>query len=94
MEGNAAHGPGHQRRHHGPFHPVKLARGAPFVHFNGAYHSQDGEGIGWYLREGQPDLDILTIHVHMQSDMSAPDESEVGRGDFLLVTHERMTRTH
>ena len=78
---------------HGPFHPVKLAR-APFVHFNGAYHSQDGEGIGWYLREGQPDLDILTIHVHMQSDMFAPDESEVGRGDFLLVTHERMTRTH
>ena len=71
-----------------------LPKGAPFVHFNGAYHSQDGEGIGWYLRHGQPDLDVLTIHVHMQSDLSTPDESEVGRGNFLLITHERMTRTH
>ena len=71
-----------------------LPEGAPFVHFNGAYHSQDGEGIGWYLREGRSDLDILTIHVHMQSEMSAPEEKEVGRGNFLLVTHERMTRTH
>jgi hypothetical protein len=30
----------------------------------------------------------------MQSDLSTPDESEVGRGNFLLVTHARMTRTH
>lgn len=71
-----------------------LQEQGPFVHFNGTYHSQDGEGIGWYLSQGQPELDIVTIHAHMQSDMSSPHESEVGRGDFLLVTHERMTRTH
>ena len=70
-----------------------LPKEAPFVHFNGAYHSQDGEGVGWYLRQGRSNLNILTIHAHMQPDMAAPDESEVGRGDFLLVTHERMTRT-
>ena len=76
------------------FIAANLPEGAPFVHFNGAYHSQDHEGIGWYLKQSHPDVKVLTIHAHMQPDVSQPDSSEVGRGHFLLVTHERMTRTH
>ena len=69
-------------------------RGTPFVHFNGAYHSQDREGIGWYLHHDQPKLKVLTLHGHMSEDVSTPSPEEVGRGDFLLQTHARMTRTH
>ena len=72
-----------------------LPEGAPFVHFNGAYHSQDGEGIGWYLREGQPDLERPhDSRAHASLTCLALTKAQVGRGDFLLLTHERMTRTH
>ena len=66
----------------------------PFVHFNGAYHSQDREGIVWYLQNSNPDLEILTIHCHMQATVFPPDTNAIGRGNFLLITNERMTRTH
>ena len=71
-----------------------LPKNAPFVHFNGAYHSQDHEGIEWYLKQDKPRLKILTIHCQLSQDVTAPDANEVGRGNFLLVTNERMTRTH
>tara|TARA_B100000963_G_C22566910_1_gene644173 strand:- start:374 stop:1267 length:894 start_codon:yes stop_codon:yes gene_type:complete len=66
----------------------------PFIHFNGAYHSQDREGIVWYLQNSDPNLKILTIHSHMQAEVFPPDTNAVGRANFLLITNERMTRTH
>ena len=71
-----------------------LPRKAPFVHFNGAYHSQDREGIVWYLQQARPELRILTLHGHSQADVTAPNEDVIGRGDFLLITNEQVTRTH
>ena len=69
-------------------------KGVPFVHFNGAYHSQDHEGIEWYLHHAKPRLKVLTLHHHMSDDVTMPSPEEVGRGHFLLQTHARMTRTH
>lgn len=71
-----------------------LPREAPFVHFNGAYHSQDREGIVWYLQQARPELRILTLHGHTQADVTVPNEDVIGRGDFLLITNEQVTRTH
>lgn len=71
-----------------------LPEDAPFVHFNGAYHSQNHEGIVWYLHQTKPDLKVVTLHGHLQADVSEPEEEVLGLGDFLLITHERMTRTH
>lgn len=73
---------------------TNLPEDAPFLHFNGAYHSQDHEGIVWYLKQRQPDLNILTLHGHLQPDVSTPDEEAIGRGDVLLITNASMTRTH
>ena len=69
-------------------------KGTPFIHFNGAYHSQDHEGIEWYLHHAKPKLKVLTLHCQMTEDVTTPSPEEVGRGDFLLQTHVRMTRTH
>ena len=69
-------------------------KGTPFIHFNGAYHSQDHEGIEWHLHEAKPRLKVLTLHCLMSEDVATPNPDEVGRGHFLLQTHARMTRTH
>lgn len=66
----------------------------PFVHFNGAYHSQNQEGIVWYLRHASSDIDVLTIHGHRQTNVLAPDSASLGMGDFLLLTNENLTKTH
>jgi len=68
--------------------------GQPFVHVNGSYHSQDWEGIVWYLREAEPDLRVLTIHGDTQVDVWTPDSTALNRADFLLLTQAQMTRTH
>ena len=68
--------------------------GSPFVHFNGAYHSKNKEGIVWYLRQFNPELSILTLHGHLQQDVTQPDEEVLGLGNYLLITPESMTRTH
>ncbi len=66
----------------------------PFVHFNGSYHSQNREGIVWYLSQSSADLDVLTIHGHRQSNVLAPDSASLGLGDCLLLTNENLTKTH
>lgn len=71
-----------------------LSGGQPFVHFNGAYHSQNREGISWYLKQSNPDLDIVAIHGHRQDNVLAPDSADLQMGDFLIITNERMTKTH
>jgi uncharacterized iron-regulated protein len=71
-----------------------LTDGTPFVHFNGAYHSQHKEGIVWYLTQNHPELTIMTIHGHIQRDVMVPDSAALTMGDVILITHENMTRTH
>jgi hypothetical protein len=74
--------------------PLTCPADAPFIHFNGAYHSQDWEGIVWYLKGALPELNVLTLHGTTQNQVLEPDSAALNRGDFLLITHERITRTH
>jgi len=39
------------------------------LHFNGAYHSDNFEGISWYLRKAKPELKIITISTVEQADV-------------------------
>ena len=55
---------------------------------------QDHEGIVWYLHNAKPKLKVLTLHGHLQADVTTPGEEVIGKGDYLLITNERMTRTH
>ena len=38
-----------------------LPEGARFLHFNGSFHSDFHEGIGWYLQQAVPQLKRVTI---------------------------------
>lgn len=70
------------------------------LHANGTYHSDNYEGIYWYLRHYRFKGSILTISTSQQSVLPPAgrplphDHPQLGRADFLLMVPERMTRTH
>jgi len=66
-----------------------------FLHVNGSYHSDDKEGIIWYLlEEYAPDARVLTITTVEQSELNALEEDHQGKADFTLVVNDRMTKTY
>jgi uncharacterized iron-regulated protein len=63
-------------------------------HINGAYHSQNGEGIIWYLKKMQPSLTVATIHVTEQSDIEKLDDANKKAADFIICVPKDMTKTY
>ena len=68
--------------------------GVPFIHYNGAYHSDNYEGILWYLKNSSPDLRYLTITTVEQSDLQSLETGNKNRADFIIVVDEHMTKTY
>ena len=68
--------------------------GTPFLHLNGSYHSDDYEGIGWYLKQYAPELKILTISTAEQADLSDLADEFRAKADFILITPALMTKTY
>ena len=62
-----------------------LHDGKKIYHINGAYHSKDGEGILWYLKEEFPELNILNIHTVTQDQLDQLDEANAKSGEIILV---------
>ena len=67
--------------------------GKVFLHYHGAYHSQNFESIYWYLKHEKPELKIVTIHSVTQDDISELTEKNTGLADFTICVDEDMTRT-
>ncbi|HEY9169959.1 MAG TPA: ChaN family lipoprotein [Lutibacter sp.] len=65
-----------------------------FVHYNGSYHSDDFEGIYWYLKQGNPNLKIVTVSVLEAKNVKKFDKEKKGKADFIIVVPETMTKTH
>lgn len=65
-----------------------------FLHFNGSYHSDNYEGIVWYLRKYRPNIKILTISSIETEDVGKPEEEIKGKADFILLIPTSMTKTH
>jgi uncharacterized iron-regulated protein len=70
-----------------------IQKGKVFLHINGSYHSDNYEGIIWYLKQANPALKIVTISSAEQADLSDLSKESEGIADFILVTPERMTKT-
>jgi len=71
-----------------------LVKGKTFLHFHGSYHSDNFEGIMWYLKAINPDLKIVTISSAEQDNLDKPDEENDGKADFIIVAPTSMTRTN
>lgn len=65
-----------------------------FLHFNGSYHSNYYEGIYWYLKQKDANLNITTISTVSQSKMNKLLEENKGAADFIIVVDEDMTPTY
>ncbi|MFN3755422.1 MAG: ChaN family lipoprotein [Flavobacterium sp.] len=71
-----------------------LKNNSVFIHFNGTYHSDNYEGIYWYLKQHQPELKIMTIATVTQTDLSKLSKEHLGKADFILVVDEFVTKTY
>ncbi|MFW6246327.1 MAG: ChaN family lipoprotein [Tangfeifania sp.] len=69
-------------------------RGKLFLHFHGAYHSQNFESIYWYLKQENRDLNIVTIHTTVQEDISELKEENKGKADYTICVDEDMTKMY
>jgi uncharacterized iron-regulated protein len=65
-----------------------------FIHYNGAYHSNNYEGILWYLKKAQPNYKYSTISTVSQADISKLEDENKGLADFVICVDENMTSTH
>ena len=65
-----------------------------FIHYNGTYHSDNFEGIYWYLKKTTPTLKIITIATVEQKDLEKIMPEEYNKADYILVIDEDVTKTH
>lgn len=65
-----------------------------FIHYNGSYHSDDYQGILWYLQLQKPELTYLTITTVNQADVYKLSEDVRQKADFILVVDEDVTKTY
>ena len=72
----------------------KMQEKTLFIHFHGTYHSNNYEGIYWYLKKQKPDLKILTIASVTQNSVINLEEENKGLADYIICIPETMTRTH
>ncbi len=69
-------------------------KGKTFIHYNGAYHSDNFEGIMWYLLQQNKKLNIVTISTVEQADIDQLPDEDKNKADFIIVVRENMTKTH
>lgn len=69
-------------------------KGKLFIHYNGTYHSNNHQGIEWYLKQENKDLKIFTIAATEQSNVDTLAKESINLGDYIIVTPEGMTKTH
>ncbi len=65
-----------------------------FVHYNGAYHSDNYESINWYLKKKKSDVKIVTISTVTQANINKLEKDNVGKADFIIVVDEDVTTTY
>ena len=65
-----------------------------FIHYNGTYHSDNYEGINWYLKKLDADVKIITIATVEQKDISKLNVEDYNKADFILVIDESVAKSY
>jgi uncharacterized iron-regulated protein len=65
-----------------------------FIHFNGSYHSNNFEGINWYLNKYSPKTKIVTIATVEQDDIIRFEKANQNKADIIIVIDKDVTKTY
>jgi uncharacterized iron-regulated protein len=68
--------------------------GSSFIHYNGTYHTNNFEGITWYIKQSRPDLKLMTIASVEQDSLDGLLEDNHGLADFTLCIPASMGKTY
>lgn len=68
--------------------------GSLFIHYNGSYHSENYEGINWYLKNQVPTIKIATITTVSQKDIKSLLAENKGKADYIICVDADMTNTY
>lgn len=69
-------------------------KGKIFIHFNGSFHSDNYDGIIYFLKIYRPDLTIKTLSPAQQKDVSTLENEYLDKADYILCVPETMTKTY
>jgi uncharacterized iron-regulated protein len=70
------------------------APGSLFIHYNGSYHSENYEGIGWYLAKNNPLLKIKTITTVSQKNIHKLELENKNKAHYIICVDSDMTNTY
>ncbi|MDP3353037.1 MAG: ChaN family lipoprotein [Flavobacteriaceae bacterium] len=65
-----------------------------FIHYNGTYHSDFFEGIGWYLKRKDSNLNIVTIATSEQENLNKIEKDHKNKATFIIIVDAEMTKTY
>lgn len=68
--------------------------GKTVLHLNGAYHSNNFEGISWYLKKQNPALKIVTISSIELENVLKPGKENKDLANYVLAIPADMTKTY
>lgn len=68
--------------------------GSLFIHYNGSFHSDNYDGINWYLKKNRPDLKYATITTVSQKNIKELLAENKGKADYIICVDEDMTNTY
>ena len=63
------------------------------IHYQGAYHSDNNEGILWWIGKLSGNVKMATISTKEQKNIDKLDDENKLKADFIIVTPETMTKT-
>ena len=69
-------------------------KGDLFLHYNGSFHSNYKQGIIWYIKQQNPDLNIINIDVETQDNLKKLDKKHRNKADFIIVVNENFPRSY
>ncbi len=65
-----------------------------FLHFNGSYHSNNYEGILWYINAQNPQIKCGTISTVNQQNIQQLNKEFIGLADYIIVVDNDMIKTY
>src|SRR6056297_542906 len=71
-----------------------LEENSRIFHLNGSYHSNDYEGIVWYVKRDRPELRILTINTIVVDNVKNVDQEQLQAADLTIAVPSTMTTTY